>query len=377
MMSLQVALTREMAFIKQLEGYRANLKDMRDNDSLSPEQVERLNALIACINDILMIYRNIVQLYTENDGRFKGHDEELKELGDALDEAKKELNDKIDEVNNYLIAYINSLDFDSLYVIDGAWSGSIQPGETVPITLTHKGEPLVLSDLQASEADGQVPVVRINTGWGYEYLYLDYSDRTTYGGNNTAYLFTRIYGTVDAETGDVYGLDFQHVRIYLDNTPAVYWFDRFGVPDLTEIRRRLTSCEENLDLLNKCDYVYNLRFIPAATSITGQNSLVHEISANVETVTMGKLLQLRDYGRRAVVNFVVRQELLDVSTPHYRVYHLSELPLNGNYGDYVFSSDYEISGSNLVNYTITMHNDDTIDWKRNTITTSGITTVTL
>lgn len=71
---------------------------------------ELLDNAIADNESIIIIYKNLGELYNEISIRFTELGKELKDLRDNLEEWKDEINDKIDELNNYIMTLIREIE---------------------------------------------------------------------------------------------------------------------------------------------------------------------------------------------------------------------------------------------------------------------------
>ena len=89
-----------------------SLKALKENPS--SDEITKVNEMlddaIACNESIIIIYKNLGELYAEVAEKFVDLLTDLKALRDDLEMWKNEINEKIDDVNNYLMGHIRDLD---------------------------------------------------------------------------------------------------------------------------------------------------------------------------------------------------------------------------------------------------------------------------
>ena len=89
-----------------------SLKALKENPSA--DEITKVNEIlddtIACNESIIIIYKNLGELYAEVAEKFADLLADLKAIRDDLEMWKNEINEKIDEVNNYLMGLIRDLD---------------------------------------------------------------------------------------------------------------------------------------------------------------------------------------------------------------------------------------------------------------------------
>lgn len=88
------------------------LKALKENPSA--DEITKVNEIlddtIACNESIIIIYKNLGELYAEVAQKFVDLLTDLKAIRDDLEMWKNEINEKIDDVNNYLMGHIRDLD---------------------------------------------------------------------------------------------------------------------------------------------------------------------------------------------------------------------------------------------------------------------------
>lgn len=89
-----------------------SLKALKENPSA--DEITKVNEIlddtIACNESIIIIYKNLGELYAEVAQKFVDLLTDLKAIRDDLEMWKNEINEKIDDVNNYLMGHIRDLD---------------------------------------------------------------------------------------------------------------------------------------------------------------------------------------------------------------------------------------------------------------------------
>lgn len=159
------------------------LKALKENPNRNDSGAitELLDNAIADNESIIIIYKNLGELYAEIADRFTELGKELKDLRDSLEDWKDEINEKIDDVNNTLMTYIreiwerlDAIEADLASLQRNIFIDLVYDSDTQTYSLERNGETLDFDDItELCEFPHNVIVTDENGG---VYFIRDYGD---------------------------------------------------------------------------------------------------------------------------------------------------------------------------------------------------------
>lgn len=109
-MAINQGYRLERRYFQNLLSLITTLKSWKGSEENKGEIAELLDSCIESNNAILMLYRNLGDVWSALSDMFAKNAKDLAALREMVDKYHDELNEKIDEVNNYIMAIIRDLE---------------------------------------------------------------------------------------------------------------------------------------------------------------------------------------------------------------------------------------------------------------------------
>ena len=279
------------------------LKGLKDNPNAT--EIEKINELIenaiADNESIIIIYKNLGELYAEDQNNFTEIGKELKELRDNLESWKDEINDKIDDVNNTIMSYIREI-WERLDAIEADLA---QMGRLITYEIGTENDEYTLSEKGVAVTFEQTA----------EYFNHERPHLVVIRGelnSENVYLFPREYDTSSSGLIEWYGFEFngneiREITITLHPDDSVSYAVKTTdfasiLSRIGGLETRVTTAEGDIDNLelNKQDKLTAGQNITIdannVISATGGSNIVAGVGIGVSQVSQGtQVRNLHEY----------------------------------------------------------------------------------